>query len=90
MKARAQAYENIKTGLTQTARKYAEWIQMVHHYIQCHTFVKTLPLFHKVNENYSNAIQNHGINSTMQVQVSENSLDYLCSTVLNGLNVRMA
>jgi len=90
MKTRAQAYENIKSGLTQTAREYAEWIQVVHHYIQCRTFVKTLPLFHKVNGNYSNAILNHGINSTMQVHVSENSLDYLCSTVLNGLNVRMA
>jgi len=90
MKARAQAYENIKSGLTQTACEYAEWIQVVHHDIQCHTFVKTLPLFHKVNGNYSNGILNHGINSTMQVQTSENSLDYLCSTVLNGLNVRMA
>ena len=34
MKARAQAYENIKTGLTQTVREYAGWIQVVHHYIQ--------------------------------------------------------
>ena len=52
-------------------------------------FVMPLPLFHKVKVNYSNAILNHGLNSTMQVQVSEDSLDYLCSTVWNGLNVRM-
>ena len=89
MKARAQAYENIKSCITQRVCEFAGWIQVVHHYIQCHTFVKKLPLFYKVKGNYSNAILNHGLNSTMQVQVPEDSLDYLCSTEWNGLNVRM-
>lgn len=30
----ARAYENIKTGLTETVREYTGWIQVVHQYIQ--------------------------------------------------------